>query len=126
MPQTLSDNTRIAGTELSNTPLYPFVSSISVTRVKDMRRALWSPISAGFISVQVHELRELLASKNTKVPEYLQRCDEIWLLIVADGSYISSTGELSEAELRQAHLPSLFQKVLFYDRPNRLITTLTG
>jgi hypothetical protein len=58
--------------------------------------------------VKVNELQELLAWKYTKVPEYLQRCDDVWLVIVADGSYISSTAELSEGDLRQVHFPSLF------------------
>jgi hypothetical protein len=48
------------------------------------------------------------------------------LLIVADGRYISSTGELLQEEVRRIQLQTTFQRVLFYDRPNSLITSLTG
>jgi hypothetical protein len=126
MPQNIFESTRIVGDKLVGTPLHALVSSIRVTRVRNRRQASWSSIVAGFMSVTTNELQQLIASKSINVPEYLQRCDEVWLLIVADGSYISSTAELSEEEVRQAHLLSLFQKVLFYDRPNRRITTLTG
>jgi hypothetical protein len=71
-------------------------------------------------------LQQLTASKNIKVPKYLQRCDEVWLLLVADGGYTSSTAELSTEEVSQAYFPSLFQKVLFFDRANRRNTALTG
>ena len=125
VPQGIFESTRIAGNDLVETPLHTFVSSIHITRVRNRPQASWSSIVAGFISVATNELQQLVVSKGIKVPKYLQRCDEVWLLIVADGSNISSTAELSEVEVSQAHLPSLFRKVLFYDRPNRRITTLT-
>lgn len=123
IPQSLFDSTRIAGNELVDTALQEFVSSISVTRVRN--QALWSSVDAGFVSVPASELQELLASKNAKVQDYLQRCDEVWLLIVADGRYISSTADLPE-DIQQVHFRSAFRKVLFYDRPNQRIATLTG
>jgi hypothetical protein len=126
MPQNIFESTRIAGNESVGTPLHAFVSSIHVMRVRSRRLASWSSIDAGFRSVSTNELQQLTASKNIKVPEYLQRCDEVWLLLVADRSYISSTAELSAEEVSQAYFPSLFQKVLFYVRSNRRITALTG
>lgn len=126
MSQTIFESTRIAGNESVGTPLHAFVSSIHVTRARNRRQASRSSINAGFISVSTNELQQLTASKYIKVPEYLQRCDEVWLPLVADGSYISSTAELSEEEVGQAYFPSLFQKVVFYDRPNSRITALTG
>ncbi len=125
IPQTLFGSTRIAGKELKDTALQAFVSSISVTRVRNKQRALWSSVDAGFVSVPAIELQELLASKNAKVSDYLQRCDEVWLLIVADGGYISSTADLPE-DIQQVQFRSAFRKVLFYERPNQRITTLTG
>lgn len=123
IPQTLFDSTRIAGNELVDTALQEFVSSISVTRVRN--QALWSSVDAGFVSVPASELQELLTSKNAKVQDYLQRCDEVWLLIVADGRYISSTADLPE-DIEQVHFRSAFRKVLFYDRPTQRIVTLAG
>jgi hypothetical protein len=108
-----------------DTGLQLFVSSISVTRVKNKQRALWSSVDAGFVSVPASELQELIASKNVRVSNYLQRCDEVWLLIVADGGYVSSTADLP-GDIEQVQSRSAFRKVLFYDRPNQRIATLTG
>jgi hypothetical protein len=123
--QTLFARTRIAGNQLMDTALLVFVSSISVTRVRNKQQALWSSIDAGFVSVSASELQELMASKYAKVSDYLQRCAEVWLLIVAYGGHISSTAELPE-DIRQASFRSQFHRILFYDRPNERITILTG
>ncbi len=125
VPQALFDSTRIAGTQLMDTALQVFVSSISVTRVRNKQQALWSSIDIGFVSVSASELQELIASKNAKVPDYLQNCDDVWLLIVAYGGRISSTAELQEG-IQQGTFRSQFHRILFYDRPNERITTLTG
>jgi hypothetical protein len=125
VPQTLFGRIRIAGNELLDKVLEEFVSTISVMRVRNKQQALWSSIDAGFVSVPANELQELLASKNAKVPKYLQRCDEAWLLIVAEGGHISSTAELPE-DVRHYHFRSRFHRVLFLDRTNRQVTTLTA
>ncbi len=90
VPKTLFKSARISHDELAGTPIQTFVSSIHVTRVRNARQASWSFIGAGFVSVSVNEVRDLIASKNAKVPAYLRRCDEVWLLIVADGVNISA------------------------------------
>jgi len=126
IPQTLFERTHISDNGFLNTPLYAFANSIYVTRVRNVRQVVWSSVNASFISVSANELRGLLASKSIKVREYLRRCTEVLLLIVADGRYISSTGELLQEEVRRIQLQTTYQRVLFYDRPNRLITSLTG
>jgi hypothetical protein len=94
-------------------------------RVRNERQVLWSSIDAGFISVPATELQQLIEVKNEKVANYLQRCDEVWLLIVADGGYISSTADLPE-DTEQVQIRSAYRKVLFYDRPNQRVATLTS
>lgn len=126
VPQALLERTQISDESFVRTPLYKFVDSIYVTRVKNVRQVIWSFISAGFVSVSVNELQPLLASKNTKVQAYLRRCDEVWLLIVADGRYMSSTGELLQEQSQSSRFQTSFQRVLFYDRLNKLITLLSG
>jgi hypothetical protein len=124
MPAHIFESIRIADNILQNTPLRSLVSSMHVTRVRNRQQVSWSSINACFISVSVSELQQQHTSKSAKDANYLQRCDEVWLLIIADGGYISSTVELPE-DIRQDTFRSSFQKVLFYDRPNRRITTLT-
>ena len=126
IPQTLFGHTRISSDRFSNTLLCTFVSSINAMRVRNDRQALWSSISAGFVSVSEDELQRLLASKATKAQGYLQDCDEMWLLIVADGRYMSSTAELLQEEARVSQLQTAFQRVLFYDRWDKQVTSLTG
>jgi hypothetical protein len=114
VPETLFKSVRVDSDQFTGALLQAVVSSIRVTRVRNARQASWSPVGAGFVSASVNEIRDLIASKDTKAPAYLQQCDEVWLLIVADGTNISSTLDLSE-EIRQARFPSRFKRVFFYD-----------
>lgn len=122
-PKKLFESIRIAHKELAGTPLQTLVSSIHVTRVRNTRQVSWSFIGVGFVSVSINEVRSLIASKNAKVAAYLQQCDEVWLLIVADGARISSTLELSE-EVRQTQFSSRFEKVLLYDYQSKQVISL--
>jgi hypothetical protein len=124
-PRDLFEHVRIARSELQDAPLYEFVSSITVTRVRNEKQALWAPVSAGFICVSGKEIEELVASHECKAQAYLQRCAKVWLLIVADGKYISSNAELSET-FQLSRSPSLFSKVLFYNRVDGTVTTLVA
>lgn len=112
VPETLFESVRIDSDLFEGTVLQTVVASISVTRVA--RQASWSVVSAGFVSASVQEIRELVAYKDAKVPTYLQRCHEVWLLIVGDGTSISSTLDLSE-DVRQVIFPSRFERAYFYD-----------
>lgn len=123
IPQTLFGSMRIDHREFQDTVLRGVVRSISVTRVRNTQQVHWSFIDSGFTSVSVSEIQELITSKDAKVSEYLQVCNAAWLLIVADGLHISSSADLPE-QLQQAHFQSLFEKILFYDRPSRRVTTL--
>ena len=126
IPEALFERTRISGDDFAHTPAHTYLDSIYVTRVRNERQTIWASIVAGFISVSAPELQSVLISKGPKVREYLRRCDEVWLLIVADGKYLSSTGELLEADARRVQIPTLFQRVLFYDRPNEMVLSLAG
>ena len=77
----------------------------------------------GFIELQIDELQGLIASKDAKVQEYLRHCETAWLIIVADGQYISSNAELPP-EVRQHAYKSQFERVLFYDRFSQRVVPL--
>lgn len=118
MPETLFEGVRIHSDQFKGTVLQTVVASISATRVRNARQASWSVVSAGFVSASVQEIRELVAYKDAKVPMYLQRCHEVWLLIVGDGTSISSTLDLSE-DVRQVIFPSRFERAYFYDHQGK-------
>ena len=123
VPQTIFESIRIGSHEYAVTSLRTVISSISVTRVRNAMQASWSFVNTGFISASAEELYDLITSKNTKVPAYLQQCDEAWLLIVADGASISSTVDLSE-EIRQTRFLCRFEKVFFYDYQSKRVLSL--
>ncbi len=118
VPETLFEDVRIDNDQFKGSVLQTVVGSIRVTRVRNARQASWSVVSAGFISASVREIYELVAYKDAKVPAYLQRCDEVWLLIVGDGTNISSTVDLSE-DVRQVIFPSRFERLYFYDHQGK-------
>ena len=118
VPETFFESVRIDSDQFKGSVLQTVVASISVTRARNARQASWSVVSAGFVSASVEEIRELVAYKDAKVPTYLQRCHEVWLLIVGDGTNISSTLDLSE-DVRQVIFPSRFERSYFYDHQGK-------
>lgn len=123
IPQMLFETIRIGDTELENTALEEYLHSIHVMRVRDDTQSLWSFVGAGFVEVQRDELRDLISSKEAKVQDYLQECDAVWLIIVADGRNISSSAELVDETMRYP-FGSLFERILFYNRIKKQIITL--
>jgi hypothetical protein len=115
IPQDLFERIRVSSDDLANTPLEEFLHSIHISRVRNDQQVLWSFVNSDFISLTVNEIQDLITSKNPKVPDYLLKCDKVWLLIVADGQNISSNVDVPEA-VKQNTYSSSFEKVLFYDR----------
>jgi len=123
IPLELYENIRMGPDELEGTLLADICHSITITRIKNGGRSLWSFISSGFISVHANELQDIIDSKNDKTPSYLARCDVVWLLVVADGRYISSN--ISRSDLAKSNIyTSPFEQVLVYDRVNKTVFAL--
>jgi hypothetical protein len=90
----------------------------SIVHVDVMRTngsALWSAVEAGFIGTDASEIAALIEKKNDKASEYRRKCDELWLLIVADGSNISSNVDI-DRHLMEHSFETVFDRVLFYRR----------
>jgi hypothetical protein len=123
IPAQLFDNIRIGLDELDGTLLEQVCYSITITRVRDDKQSLWSFISSGWIAVQANEIQHLIDAKNSKAQEYLRRCDEIWLIIVADGRYITSNIDMPELTANNLYASS-FEQVLVYDRISKIVFPL--
>lgn len=123
IPQSLFERIRVSLDEIENTPLEEFVHSLHICRVRNDQQALWSFVNSDFVSLTVNEIQDLITSKNSKATDYLLKCDKAWLLIVADGRYISSNADVSEA-VKQNTYSSSFERVLFYDRLNGRVLPL--
>jgi uncharacterized protein YciU (UPF0263 family) len=123
IPEKLFGNIRIGLDELEGTLLDDVCHSITITRVRNDKQSLWSFISSGWIEVQTNEIQYLIDAKNDKTQDYLRRCDETWLIIVADGHYISSNIDLPEATSNNVFV-SFFEQVLVYDRISKIVYPL--
>ncbi len=90
-----------------------FITRITLRRRSSGRNA-WSNVEVGPAEADGLELQDLISLKNVKMSRYLKKCSEVWLIIVADGQRISSTGELNN-RVRQMKFESAFDNVLYFD-----------
>lgn len=90
-----------------------FITRVSLRRRSSGRNA-WSNVEVGPAEADGRELQDLISLKNVKVNTYLKKCSEVWLIIVADGQRISSSGELNNG-VRQMKFESEFDNVLYFD-----------
>jgi hypothetical protein len=104
------------------TDISDYVSRVSIRR-RSSGKTIWSNVEVGPAQADAVELQRIISSKNEKVNSYLTKCSEVWLVIVADGKRISSSGELSLRE-RQTKFESEFKKVLYYDAETESVTEL--
>lgn len=123
IPEKLFESVRIGYEELDNSFLEKVCHSIKILRVRNEKQSLWSFISSGWTEVQTNEIQYLLDSKNEKVSDYLQSCDTVWLIIVADGRYISSNIDITSASISHVYKSS-FEKVFVYDRISKRVFPL--
>lgn len=124
-PQNLFEHIRLGHEQLENYGLEKYVSAIQILRVSNERQSLWSFQESGVVDGQINELRNLIASKEARVGDYLQHCDKVWLVIVADGRHISSMVEFDD-DVRQHPFSTRFDRILFYDRLTKEIISLAS
>ena len=115
IPHELFESVEVENKEFSKTPLKEFVRKIRVTKVRNEKQVLWSSIASGWISVEFDEIQGIISSKNLKVKHYKEKCQNVWLVIVADGRHVSSNVGLENITSRNQY-SSEFDKVIFYDR----------
>jgi hypothetical protein len=99
-------------------PLRRYLHSLFLVRLSGAKPTIWSSGEGDFIGVSAEEVQSVVDLKNEKAEDYRQHCDRIWLLIVADGSYVSSMVELLP-EVRAHSFEADFDKVIFWDRLQR-------
>lgn len=114
---------QVESSDLDDKKITYYVSSIHITRVNNTNEALWTYVSAGFISITPNEVQQIINKKDKKVPEYLNKCQEVWLLVIADGIYISSSVGIPQEVLQQEFI-SRFFRVFLYNRENKGVSEL--
>lgn len=124
IPQELHAKMKIDYSDLQGTVLDPFVHSIYVQRMRDDSGDGCGVLSAGFISATTEELQGIINDKDPKVQEYLTRCDEVSLLIVAE-SILDLSGIISFSQDVLSHKYTTgFKRVLFHDRATKKVHIL--
>ena len=105
-------------------PLMDAVLAIRVTGVPS--EALWSTTGGGWVAKASAEvLQARIDAKAPRLPRYRNRVDEVWLLIVADGSTPSQFFDPPTAEDARS-VVSPFDQTWFFGRSRRRAVRLTG
>jgi len=123
IPQGVYMTTRIGQEVLEESTLGDFIASIFITRMKPTMKGSWSNIEFDFVGLQPDEIQNIISSKEAKIDSYLQKCTAAWLIIVADGTHISSNVEIHSAAVQNIY-SSRFERVLFYDAVSERLIVL--
>ncbi len=102
-------------------PIFRAIFRIHVRRLKPGMAGVWWPTEAGFVQVSGAEIQTILDGKEPLIKQYLEKCERVWLVIVADGMRISSTVEL---DLGDYNLITSFERVYFYDGASNQVLQL--
>jgi len=68
-------------------------------------------------SIEVDELKNIIVEKEKKLPLYRDKCDDVWLLIVAEGISPSSITKLKNSVYNYS-FNSQFDRIFFFDLYN--------
>jgi hypothetical protein len=118
IPQ-VSKYTTIGSEELADTSLEEYLASITMARPAGATTSNWHFMGRGVPILAKGELQTIILGKEQRVNDYLNNCDEVWLLIVADGEHSSSMIDYSTDNITRMTRWSFqtgFAKVLLYDR----------
>lgn len=105
--------------------LQPFVHRVDIRRWPNLKHGLWQAPKAAFVPHRRQdEVAERLAAKDANVSDYRKHCDELWLLLYAEGSKHSSWWQLSD-DAALATYSSEFDRVfVLADFPRRVVELL--
>lgn len=85
----------------------------------------WEVMEPGVVSRGfAPELQDAITKKNTKIHEYLNTCDQCWLLIVADRTKADQKFAFTP-EMQQCVYESRFERTFFLEIAERFVTELT-
>lgn len=103
------------------------IAAMFVSRPAGLNETVWNFSHGGsvpHVSDIFGELQHILDKKQGKVSRYRQHCQELWLLIVADGSNVQSMVVIDE-DVPAHSLVSSFDKALFLSAPHERVIRLS-
>jgi len=91
------------------------VNTLGIHRFAMMTRHFWSVPDGGWVQLDfAAELQQAIDRKNALYTEYMQRCDECWLLVTASGGRASGLFEASD-DTRLHVYQSRFSRTFFLE-----------
>jgi hypothetical protein len=122
IPREIYEGTSFNWDSHGDFPIFEALHRISVRRLKDRTKGVWAEVESGFIGGTIADIQEIVDAKEPKVQSYLTKCDEVWLLIIADGTHISSTLDFDVEP--SATLHTQFARVLLYNGESKSVFRL--
>ena len=102
------------------------ITRINIYRPEPLTESLWETVDCGYVpTADPSHLQRILTKKEARVHAYRQHCDEVWLLLVADATRLS-TWFMPSSGLSEHQFDSSFDCVYLFVRdrdPMRLLTT---
>jgi hypothetical protein len=90
------------------------IITVGIARLGDPTENHWVSTRVGWVpQLNMPDLGRRIAEQESRLAAYRSRCNEVWLLIVADGRAPSSFGEFAEAVRRQ-EFHSAFDRLFFF------------
>ena len=108
--------------ELRHFQLEDALLQLHGSRLKPTTKSLWCCTEAGPLGVPVDAVQRLVDDKANKLNVYMKKCHEVWLLLVADSTHISSCVDFEDAP--QITINSAFAKTLLYSEDSNAIMVL--
>ena len=120
IPEEVHSTIHLNYRKLLSLPISAYCNQISIMKMQD--EVHWASMGASFLYVDKSEIEELIAKKNEKINDYQKKCDKVWLIIVFEGSKLSSTVDLHD--VIDKTFESNFDKILLYDKDKTVVHCL--
>lgn len=111
--------------DFEGTILQHHLDTISISHIPELQRNHWVNPQAGLVGFEKEAFEAITLEKEQDLPRYIYEFNSVWLVIVADGSAISST-VIPNDSVTSSRLESKFDRVYFFDSFIDRVVLLTG
>lgn len=115
---------RLGWDDFSSTCLRPYLHSVRMLAWPSLTVGHWANTQAGWPDTKAESFVPLVREKERDLPKYPRAFRSVWLVIVTDGSGISST-VIPDETLGPGCISSEFDRVYFFDAFTSTIILLT-
>lgn len=92
-----------------------YLSILTISRFEDASEINWSRPKGGIVPhIEKDVIQEILSTKNKKVEDYDNSCDEFWLLMIKNDFDYSMSIEVTENLISHAY-DSAYTKLFIFD-----------